>query len=90
MRRARWACTEGRGREGYPPGGEPNQTSRAALLVPGPALRRQPALEGLTPAGFGALSASAQPRLCTGTGEAAARMPGGAPLSRRRPGGGGP
>src|SRR5215213_3731848 len=31
---------------GFRPDAEPNQTSRAALLVPGLALRRQPALEG--------------------------------------------
>ena len=34
------------------------------------------------PAGFGALSASARTRLLAGTGEAAARMPGGAPMFR--------
>ena len=57
---------------------EPDQASRAAPLVPGLALRRQPAL-GLTAASR-ALSASARTRLCAGTGEAAARMPGGAPM----------
>jgi hypothetical protein len=32
-------CTGRMRKEGDPPGAEPNQTSRAALLVPGPALR---------------------------------------------------
>src|SRR3954451_14730703 len=41
---------------------EPDQASRAAPLVTGLALRRQPALEG-DPAGFGALSACARSRV---------------------------
>ena len=52
--REAWSCcASGRtcargwdGWAGFRPDPEPNQTSRAALLVPGLALRRQPALEG--------------------------------------------
>jgi hypothetical protein len=58
---------DGRAREGkegkdYPPGGEPNQTSRATLLVPGPALRRFGSAEAWT-SDERALSASARTRV---------------------------
>src|SRR4051812_44602200 len=63
---------------GFRSGSEPNQTSRAALLVPGLALRRRWLCRGWT-SDERALSASARTRVFTGTGEAAAR-PGGAPM----------
>src|SRR3954452_2249549 len=56
---------------------EPNQASRAAPLVPGLALRRQPAL-GITRE-LRRLKCVRTAPACAGTGEAAAR-PGGAPI----------
>ena len=64
------------GRHRRPAGSDAPRARRSWSLAP--RLRRQPALEG-EPRGLGALSASARTRLFTGTGEAAARMPGGAP-----------